>query len=226
MLQEHQGALQTESIEDAAPGDGHDVDINNESNPESKSTCSEEDLSSISDDAVLRLIATAAPKSRKQIGHLENAVQERIKENNKTIEALLEIGKLFSDFMIFAHSGRYHVSTLILCLFSFLSLSCGIAVNGRGDMEDLPGMNGVCDDSSTRLSVPAYRHFNTGVVTNVPQEPSLVNEVQGIDAVFLARHSRDPHLCESPQANVENALLLEAGPSGPNMVSIIILIGE
>ena len=53
--------------------------------------------------------------------------------------------------------------------------------------------------------------------------PSLVNGVQGIDAVFLARHSQDPHLCESPQANVENTLLLEAGP---NMASIIILIGE
>ena len=127
MLQEYQGALQTESIEDAAPGDGHDVDINNESNPESESTCSEEDFSSISDDAVLRLTATAAPKSWKQIGHLENAVQERIKENNKTLEALLEIGNLFSDFMIFAHSRRYHVAKsqirLLFCVF-FLSFLC------------------------------------------------------------------------------------------------------
>ena len=90
-------------------------------------------------------------------------------------------------------------------------------------MADLPGMNVVCDDSSTRLSVPGYRHFNTGVARNVPLEPSLVNEVQGIDDVFLAKHSQDPHLCESPQANVENTLLLEARP---NMASIIILIGE
>ena len=66
--------------------------------------------------------------------------------------------------------------------------------------------------------MPAYRRFNTGVVTNVPLEPSLVDEVQGIDAAFLARHSQDLELCESPQANV-----LEARP---NMASIIILISE
>ena len=96
-------------------------------------------------------------------------------------------------------------------------MSFGISAISRGDIPDLPGMNAVCDDSSTRLSMPAYRHFNTGVVTNVPLEPSLVDVVQGIDAGFLARHSQDPHLCESPQANVENALLLEAGP---NMASV------
>ena len=55
------------------------------------------------------------------------------------------------------------------------------------------------------------------IVQGSSSEPSLVNEVQGIDAVFLARHSQDPHLCESPQANVENALLLEAGS---NMASV------
>ena len=49
-------------------------------------------------------------------------------------------------------------------------------------------------------------------------EPALVNEVQGIDAIFLARHSRDLDLCESPQANVETTSLLEAGP---NMASIM-----
>ena len=85
-------------------------------------------------------------------------------------------------------------------------------------MVDLPGMHAVCDDSSTRLSVPAYRHSNTGVVTHVPLEPSLVDEVQGIDAIFLARHSQDPVLCESPQANVPEAR--------PNMASIIILVSE
>ena len=63
-----------------------------------------------------------------------------------------------------------------------------------------------------------------GLIVQVSSsEPSLVNEVQGIDAVFLTRHSQDPHLCESPQANVENTLLLEAGP---NMASIIILTSE
>lgn len=54
-------------------------------------------------------------------------------------------------------------------------------------------------------------------------EPSLVNEVQGINAIFLAQHSRDPDLCESPQADAENISLLEAGP---NMASIIIFISE
>ena len=107
--------------------------------------------------------------------------------------------------------------------FSFLSLSFGISAISRGDIPDLPGMNAVCDESSTPLSVPAYRHFNTGVATNVPLEPSLVDVVQGIDAGFLARHSQDPHLCGSPQANVENTSLPEAGS---NVVSIIILISE
>ena len=49
-------------------------------------------------------------------------------------------------------------------------------------------------------------------------ERSLVNEVQGIDAIFLARHSRDPDLCESLQANLETTSLLEAGP---NMASVM-----
>ena len=235
MLQENQGqqgdlledqcALQTERIVDAVSGDGHGVDSNNESNPDSESTCNEEDVSAISDDAVLRLTATATSKSWKQIGHLENAVQERKKEN-KTLEALLEKGNLFSDFMIFTHSAHYHLAKshigLLFRVF-FLSVS-EISESSRGDMADLPRMNAVCNNSSTtHLCEPAYRHFNTGVARNVPLEPSLVVVVQGIDAVFLARHSEDPHLCESPQTNMENTSSPEALP---NMVSIIILIGE
>lgn len=213
-LLEDQGALQTESIEDAEPS-------NNESDPESESTGNKEDLSAtVSDDAVLRLIATAAPECQDQIEHLENAAQE-LKKENETLQALLEKGNFFGDFMIFAHSVVLQKAQmrLLFCVFSsFLSLFCGISASSRSDMADLPGTNAVCDDSSTCLSVPAYRHFNTGVVTHVPLEPSQVDEVQGIDAVFLARHAQDPDLCESPQANG-----LEARP---NMASVIILISE
>lgn len=219
---EDQRALQTKSIVDALPGDGQGVDSDNESNPEFESTCNEEDLPTKRDDTVLRLIATAAPESREQIGHLENAVQE-LKKENQTLKAVLEKGNLLSDFMIFAYSGHYHVAKsqirLLVCVFfSFLSLCFGISTSSRNDMADLPGMNAGCDDSSTHLSMPAYRHFNVGVATNVALEPSLVDEVQGIDAVFLARHAQDPHLCESLKANVPEA--------GPNMASIIILISN
>ena len=140
-LLEDQGALQTESIEDAEPS-------NNESDPESESTCNKEDLSAtVSDDAVLGLIATAAPECQDQIDPLENAAQE-LKKESKTLQALLEKGNLFSDFMIFAHSGvaKSPNETLILC-FSFLSLFCGISASSRSDMADLPGANAVCDDS-------------------------------------------------------------------------------
>ena len=69
-LLKDQGALQTESTEDAVPS-------NNESDPQSESTCNEEDLSAtVSDDAVLGLMAAAAPECQMQIDHLENAVQE------------------------------------------------------------------------------------------------------------------------------------------------------
>ena len=81
---------------------------------------------------------------------------------------------------------------------SFLSLSCGISVSRRGDMADLPSMEAVWSDdsSTTHLSVPVYKDFNTGVVTNVPPESSLLDEVhvQGIDAGFLARHTEDRDL--------------------------------
>lgn len=107
--------------------------------------------------------------------------------------------------------------------FFFLSLSCGISANNRGDRANLPGVDAVCDDSSTRLSVPAIRHFNAGVPANVPPEPSLVDMVQGIHPGFLTRHSQDRDLCEIPQANVEshNSLLPEAGPY---MARIIIFV--
>ena len=122
---EDQCELQTERIVDAVPGDGDGVDSDNESNPESESTCSEEDLSAMSNDAVLRLKATAAPRSREQIAHLENTVQE-LKKENQTLEAVLKIGNLFTDFMSFACSGRYHVAKsqirLLFCVFFLFSL--------------------------------------------------------------------------------------------------------
>ena len=66
-LLEDQGALQTESIKDAVPS-------NNKSNPESESTCNEEDLSAtVSDDAVLGLIVTVTPEGRKPLKPLKRA---------------------------------------------------------------------------------------------------------------------------------------------------------
>ncbi|XP_020624967.1 uncharacterized protein LOC110062415 isoform X3 [Orbicella faveolata] len=174
---EGQRALQFNRIEDAVPGDGHGVESDNESNPESESECNVDPLSANSDNVVLRLITTAAPESQKQIDRLENALRE-LKKENQTLQDLLE------------------------------------KTNNRGDRANLPGVDAVCDDSTTRLSVPAIRHFNAGVAANVPPEPSLVDIVQGIHPGFLTRHSQDRDLCEIPQANVEshNSSLPEAGP--------------
>lgn len=198
---EDQGVLQLKRIQEGVPGDG--VDSDNESNPESESESNGGALSARSDDAVLSLIATAAPESQEQINRLEKALQE-LKGKKQTLQADLKKSNFFSD-IIFIYSGMLPCCMRLLLFFIsfFLSLSCGNSEYGRGDMAVLPA-----------ACVPAYRHCDAGVPTNVPPL------VAGIDVGFLARHSLDRGLLESLQANVEsqNSSLPEAAS---NMVCII-----
>jgi len=104
-------------------------------------------------------------------------------------------------------------------------LSSGISANSKGDITALTGVDAVCDDSPTRLSVPANRHVNAGEATNVPLKPSLVDEVQGIDPRFLARHSQYRDLCEMSQASVpesHNSALPEAGPRMARIIMFVV----
>jgi len=122
---EGQRALQFNRIEDAVPGDGHGVESDNESNPESESECNVDPLSANSDNVVLRLITTAAPESQKQIDRLENALRE-LKKENQTLQDLLEKSNRFSDSLWFLDildiSMLQKDETLIFNLFSFLCL--------------------------------------------------------------------------------------------------------
>lgn len=88
---EDQCALQLKRIEDGVPGDG-----DNDRNPESESERNGAVLSEKSDDAVLRLIATAAPESQEQINRLEKELKQLIEEN-QTLQAELEKSNHFSD---------------------------------------------------------------------------------------------------------------------------------